>query len=142
MKTGKITFWWVANPLLVDIAVSDEDRRNGLMSRESLDENSGMLFIQPVGEASFWMKNTMIPLDIAFANKHFVIVKIDTMFPGIGRSKHSGDVKYIIEANMGWFEEHDVGVGDVFNLHTDPRSTVETVIEKILKNKSLKDHLS
>ncbi len=97
-----------------EIAVDLDDRRRGLMFRESLPEDHGMLFIFPEEEVlSFWMRNTTLPLSIAFANRDGVIVRIADLEPLDERGVTSmGPAIYALEMNRGWFGEHEVGVGD------------------------------
>ena len=88
--------------------------RLGLMFRESLDVDKGMLFIfEEVGHHSFHMKNTRIPLDIAFVKKMEPLEIIKELTPYSSLPVYSdGEVLFAIEANRGWFTEHNVEVGD------------------------------
>ncbi len=98
----------------VEVAATGADRRLGLMHRESLPEDHGMLFIFPVEKLrSFWMKNTPLPLSIAFADSGGKIVHIADLEP------HSTDpvwsvrpAKLALEMNRGWFARRGVFVGD------------------------------
>ena len=119
--------------LFVDIAESGSDRQTGLMDRGTLLNDHGMLFIQPAGNASFWMKNTLIPLDIAYADESRTIVKIDSMAPKNGKSKCNGNIVYAIEANQGWFSNNGIAVGCTFDL-LDANDIVESVFTKMLGN--------
>lgn len=98
----------------VELALDDEQRAKGLMHRDSLDTDSGMLFIYPdVKPRSFWMKNTRIPLSIAYADARGKIVKISDMKPfSISRVPSLYPAKYALEMNIGWFETHGIEVGD------------------------------
>ncbi|MDX1389091.1 MAG: DUF192 domain-containing protein [Acidobacteriota bacterium] len=99
----------------VEIADDEAERSKGLMFRESLPENGGMLFVyesaRPLG---FWMRNTLIPLDIAYIDEQGRIVDIQSMEPG-DETTHwsSSDAMYALEMNIGWFEENQVTVGDL-----------------------------
>ncbi|MEW9799569.1 DUF192 domain-containing protein [Alteromonas sp. CYL-A6] len=98
----------------VEFAYTFEQRARGLMFRESLCENCGMLFLfQPEKQASMWMKNTLIPLDVAFIDRNGVITDIKPLKPhdltSVGASKV---VTYALEMNQGWFAEHGVRAGD------------------------------
>ena len=101
-------------PLLVEIPKSDALFRLGLMFRESLDIDKGMLFIfEEVGHHSFHMKNTRIPLDIAFVKEDGTIESIKELKPYSSLPVYSdGEVLFAIEANRGWFTENNVEVGD------------------------------
>ena len=101
-------------PLEVEIPNTDGKFRLGLMFRESLEVNKGMLFIfEEVGEYSFHMKNTRIPLDVAFVKEDGTIESIKELTPYSNLPVSSdGKVLFAIEANRGWFTEHNVEVGD------------------------------
>ena len=101
-------------PLEVEIPHTDATFRLGLMFRESLDVDKGMLFIfEEVGQHSFHMKNTSIPLDIAFVKEDGTIESIKELTPNSVAPVYSdGKVLFAIEANRGWFAEHNVEVGD------------------------------
>jgi uncharacterized membrane protein (UPF0127 family) len=101
-------------PLEVEIPNSDSKFKLGLMFRESLEQDKGMLFIfEEVGQHSFYMKNTRIPLDIAFVKEDGTIESIKELTPYSYLPVSSdGEVLFAIEANRGWFTENNVEVGD------------------------------
>ena len=101
-------------PLQVEIPHTDGTFRLGLMFRESLDIDKGMLFIfEEVGQHSFHMKNTSIPLDIAFVREDGIVESIKELTPYSTLPVYSdGKVLFAIEANRGWFTENNVEVGD------------------------------
>ena len=86
----------------------------GLMFRESLDENSGMLFkFDEVAQQSFHMKDTRIPLDIAFIKEDGTIESIKELNPYTLKPVYSeGEILYALEVNRGWFMENNIKVGD------------------------------
>jgi len=96
------------------VARTEHERANGLMNRKSLKENHGMLFAYDHDEKlSFWMKNTSIPLSIAFISKEGTIKEIADMTPYSIKtieSRHS--VRYALEVTQGTFEKLGIGVGD------------------------------
>ncbi|MFC1809692.1 DUF192 domain-containing protein [Candidatus Omnitrophota bacterium] len=100
----------------VSLEVADDvrTRTRGLMYRKSLPENYGMIFIFDTEKMrSFWMKNTLIDLDIAFLNKEGVIVDIKRMLKHSQRTTQSdAPAMYAIEMNAGWFPANNVTVGD------------------------------
>lgn len=98
----------------VEIADTGLARRTGLMNRDSLPADQGMLFSydQP-RELSFWMKNTKIPLDIAFVDEDGTIFQIEQMQPL--DEDHTVSIRaarFALEMNQGWFKKHGVRVGD------------------------------
>ena len=103
-----------AHPLRVEVARSDPDRERGLMFRQSLGRNDGMLFVfDELAYQSMWMKNTMIPLSVAFLAGDGTILNILDMEPQtLDGHMSAGPARYAIETNKGWFAEHRVKVGD------------------------------
>ena len=98
----------------LEIPSTPEAFSAGLMFRESLGKDSGMLFIfKESGEKSFHMTNTTIPLDIAFINEDGIIESIKELKP-LDETHIFSDAKvlYAIEVNRGWFTENNVQVGD------------------------------
>lgn len=113
---GTITFGGGAS-LNVRIADDDDERRRGLMGVTSLGADEGMVFEFPeptVG--SFWMKDTLIPLSIAFIDEHDRVVTVLEMEPCTEEPcpTYSPDGPYVlaVEAHAGWFGEHGVEEGD------------------------------
>ena len=100
--------------LPVEIVQDDETRQLGLMNREELPENQGMLFVFEVSQImSFWMRNTFIPLDIAYISETGEIVDIQRMEP-LDESVNYVSAKpalYALEVNAGWFEKNGIKVG-------------------------------
>jgi uncharacterized membrane protein (UPF0127 family) len=105
-------------PLQIEIPNNIRDFNLGLMFRESLDINSGMLFIfEEVAQQSFHMNETRIPLDIAFIREDGTIESIKELEPLDKNSVFSeGEVLCALEVNRGWFEENNVEVGDQIDI--------------------------
>ena len=101
-------------PLQLEIPNNIRDFNLGLMFRESLDINSGMLFVfEDVAEQSFHMRETKIPLDIAFIREDGIIESIKELEPFDESAVASnGKVRCALEVNRGWFAENNVEVGD------------------------------
>jgi uncharacterized membrane protein (UPF0127 family) len=101
-------------PVQVEIADTDAERQTGLMGRTALAEDAGMLFVfdqeQPL---SFWMRDTLIPLSIAYIDAGGTIVDIQDMQP-LDEISHpsAAPAKYALEVNQGFFEARGVQVGD------------------------------
>ena len=100
--------------LTAEVACDEPSRRLGLMNRDELPVDHGMLFIFRNAEfRSFWMKNTRIPLSIAFINDDGVVLQIEHMKPNDLSSTWSNyKVRYALEVDKGWFTDHNVEVGD------------------------------
>jgi hypothetical protein len=98
----------------VEIADSREERRIGLMNRKELDVNKGMLFIFPEPDIlSFWMKNTAIPLGIAFISDEGRITGIEEMEPFSTETVSSREeVRLALELHRDAFERYDIRPGD------------------------------
>lgn len=98
----------------VEIADTPALRERGLMQRDSLPEDHGMLFVYPESRIlSFWMVNTRIPLDIAFIDRQGTIIDIQRMEPETDEQHvSSAPAMYALEMEAGWFEEHGVQAGD------------------------------
>jgi uncharacterized membrane protein (UPF0127 family) len=105
-------------PLSIEIPNNIRDFNLGLMFRESLDINSGMLFIfEEVDHQSFYMKETKIPLDIAFITEEGTIESIKQLEPYDETPVASdGEVLCALEVNRGWFVENNVEVGDEIDI--------------------------
>ena len=109
----------------VEVAATPSARRRGLMHRESLPEDRGMLFIFPREKLlTFWMKDTHIPLSIAFAREDGTIVRIADLEPRSERAVSSrSPARYALEMNRGWFARRGVLEGDA--IRRIPRPEVE-----------------
>jgi uncharacterized membrane protein (UPF0127 family) len=97
-------------PVMVEIASTPESRANGLMHRDTLDADVGMLFVFPDNRTrSFWMKNTRIPLSIAYINSEQEIVRIAELEPfSTDRIPSLYPARYALEMNKGWFEANQI----------------------------------
>jgi uncharacterized membrane protein (UPF0127 family) len=99
--------------ITVEIADEAHERAKGLMFRKKMPEDEGMLFVYKIEEnRSFWMRNTYIPLSIAYLDKTGVIIHIADMNP-LDESSVSSvhPAQYALEMNQGWFEKHQIMVG-------------------------------
>jgi uncharacterized membrane protein (UPF0127 family) len=101
--------------VVAEVVSTPEQRATGLMNRFSLQPDHGMLFVfeqpQPLG---FWMKNTYIPLSIAFIDADGRIVNIEDMKPQDESTHHSrGASLYALEMKQGWFAGKRIAAGDV-----------------------------
>jgi uncharacterized membrane protein (UPF0127 family) len=97
-----------------EIANTEESRRRGLMFRDRLGENSGMLFsYRESGVNAMWMKNTPIALSVAFIDRNGRILNIENMDPYSEQAHASaGEAAYALEVNRGWFRKRGIKAGD------------------------------
>jgi uncharacterized membrane protein (UPF0127 family) len=104
--------------ITVEIARTDEERSKGLMFRKNLPDGEGMLFLFDRDQLlSFWMKNTLIPLSIAYIASDGIIVEIKDMLPhDLNSVKSSRSVRYALEAPRGWFGRVNVKPGDIVKI--------------------------
>ncbi|MAI19206.1 MAG: hypothetical protein CBC71_09880 [Rhodobacteraceae bacterium TMED111] len=99
--------------LIIEAVVADEpgERAVGLMNRTELSKNAGMLFVYDKPSApKFWMKNTLIPLDIIFLDKSGKIIKIFEQVPRLSENKITAgnNVSFVLEINAGLIEQFEV----------------------------------
>lgn len=114
VETNLTTIKIAGKPLKVEVVQDAETRALGLMHREKLPENQGMLFVFEEPQVlSFWMRNTFIPLDIAFIDENGEIVDIQRMEPLDETKQYISREPglYALEVNAGWFEKNAIKVG-------------------------------
>ncbi len=102
----------------VEIADSSAELEKGLMNRASLGEKNGMLFVFPDEEKrSFWMKNTLLPLDIIFLSSDFTVVDIKKNFQPCKSIicetyASKADAMYVLEVNANFTSRNTIKIGD------------------------------
>jgi len=100
--------------LFAEIADTPQTSENGLMYRDSLPEDHGMLFVfEKPKTVSFWMRNTKIPLSIAYIDSAGKILEIESLKPldETPVASASGQVAFALEVNEGWFKRNGVSPG-------------------------------
>ena len=96
-----------------EVASTDPDRQRGLMFRKDMPESRGMLFVFPMrAQHCMWMKNTLLPLSVAFLDEEGRIINIEDMAPQT-ETNHcaSQPARYALEMNRGWFKQRGFGAG-------------------------------
>jgi uncharacterized membrane protein (UPF0127 family) len=98
----------------VEVANNEDARRTGLMFRDALAEHQGMLFVyERQGRHAMWMKNTLIPLSVAFIDRSGRIINIEDMQP---QTEHvhgaRASAAFSLETNQGWFKKRGIKAGD------------------------------
>lgn len=109
-----------SNSINVQVAETSDQHEKGLMFRTHLKNDEGMLFVfDNESVRTFWMKNTFVPLSIAFLNAKKEIIDIQDMNPAISEMqndlpiyKSSGPARYALEMSQGWFRKKNVKIGD------------------------------
>ncbi|HQR02838.1 MAG: DUF192 domain-containing protein [Proteobacteria bacterium] len=99
--------------LQAELAATQDARIQGLMNRRHLDPNAGMLFVFPQkGIPCMWMRNTLIPLSVAFIDESGRVLNVENMAPQT-TTNHcaSAPARYALETNLGWFRQHGLGPG-------------------------------
>jgi uncharacterized protein len=104
--------------ILVELARSAAEQETGLMHRKELADGHGMLFIYPDDRRlSFWMKNTLVPLSIAYMGSDGAIKEIHDMEPlSLAPVESSRYARFALEAPRGWFGRVGLRVGDRFDM--------------------------
>jgi uncharacterized protein len=100
-----------------EVAARDQDRQQGLMFREKMGSNEGMLFVfeQPQ-KVCMWMKNTLLPLSVAFLDEKGRIINIEDMKPQTLESHCAAKpARYALEMNEGWFRQKNIKAGIVLS---------------------------
>lgn len=100
-----------------EVAATEHERQVGLMNRSHLPAQAGMLFVfEKSAQHCFWMKNTLLPLSIAFLDSTGKIVDLADMKPQSEESHcPNRPIRYALEMNQGWFRSHGATVGAVVN---------------------------
>jgi uncharacterized membrane protein (UPF0127 family) len=111
LRLGNKTF-------VLEIAASSESRERGLMRRDSMAADHGMIFVFPSEQPlAFWMRNTRIPLDIVYINQAGKVVSIKQMKPyDTTEVRSDAPAKWAIELNQGAARDAGVKVGDVLEI--------------------------
>lgn len=112
-KMPEITLTIAGHKLTAEVAANNPERMQGLMHRRMMPENRGMLFIFPdEAHHAMWMKNTFIPLSVAFIDNKGIISNIEDMKPH-DETPHGAvkPVRYALEMNAGWFAKRGIKGG-------------------------------
>jgi uncharacterized membrane protein (UPF0127 family) len=97
-----------------EMAFTQQTRMRGLMGRKAMAPMHGMLFVfeSPTAKECMWMRNTLIPLSVAFLDERGKILNIEDMAPQTETNHCSaGPAKYALEMNLGWFRQRGIGAG-------------------------------
>ncbi len=123
--------------LKVEIAALPEERELGLMFRNSLNENEGMLFVFKEGTGQrFWMKNTRIPLDIGYLSTSGVLLEVHSAKPYdlSGVPSRSQDIKFVLELNAGGYKDLGIKIGSRIPLKIISELLVQRGLDPLIYN--------
>ncbi len=104
----------------VELAVTQEEQSRGLMFRESLEPNSGMLFVNRFPRrVAFYMRNTPLPLDIGYFTASGVLREVYALHPfdETTIASQSSQIQFALEMEQGWFAANDIRRGAQLNLY-------------------------
>lgn len=112
-KLNTVTLTAGMHVIKAELAVTAAQQAVGMMKRTEMGANEGMLFINgEPGQRCFWMRNTLLPLSIAFINDDGTIVNIAEMQPRSDESHCSAQpVRFALEMNKGWFDKRGLKAG-------------------------------
>jgi len=112
-QTKKLELTAGINVVRAEVAATFGERAQGLMNREKMAPNEGMLFVfAEVERPCMWMKNTMLPLSVAFIDEKGAIINVEEMAPQTENSHcATADARYALEMNAAWFKKHGLGAG-------------------------------
>ncbi len=122
-KLPVIRLWLGANELKAEVARSASEIATGMMHRTKMAENEAMLFVfSRPRRASFYMRNTILPLSCAYIGSDGAILEIHDMKPldETPIVASTDQVQYVLEVNQGWFKNHRVGIGTVLSTEKGP----------------------
>ncbi|MGC8743969.1 MAG: DUF192 domain-containing protein [Verrucomicrobiia bacterium] len=115
-KLPQIKLWLGDAELLAEVASTSVELQTGMMFRKEMGENEAMLFVfQVPHQASFYMKNTYIPLSAAYINSDGVILEIHDLEPLNEKpvTATNDNIQFVLEVNKGWFQKHNINPGTV-----------------------------
>jgi uncharacterized protein len=126
-KLQTINLFLGTNVMMTEMALKPIEMQTGMMFRTNMAENEGMLFVFPQPyRASFWMKNTILPLSAAYIDSEGVVQEIHDLQPGNTNSVQASTetIQYVLETPQGWFQRHNVGVGTAVSSEYGPLNKI------------------
>lgn len=105
-----------AEAITTEVALTFEQKATGMMFRKSMPENEAMLFVFSVPfRASFYMRNTTVPLSAAYLDSEGTIVELHDLKPldETPVEASADNIQFVLEMNQGWFKRHNIGPGAI-----------------------------
>lgn len=122
-RLATIKLWIGAQEMAAEMALTPLQEQTGMMFRTNMAENEGMIFVFPQPtQASFWMKNTILPLSAAYIAPDGTILEIHDLQPQDTNAvvANSDNVQFVLETKQGWFKRNNIGVGTVISTERGP----------------------
>jgi uncharacterized membrane protein (UPF0127 family) len=126
-KLPTVKLWIGAEEMVTETALTGIQQQTGMMFRTNIAENEGMIFVFPYPhQASFWMKNTSVPLSAAYIDPEGIILEIHDLEPhNTNAVKAATDnIQYVLETSQGWFKRKKIEPGTL--IQTDKGSLKKT----------------
>ena len=130
-KLPTIKLWLGAHELATEIARTPTEHQVGMMWRTNMAEMEGMIFIfEEPGRRAFWMRNTLVPLDIAYIAPDGTLLEVHAAQPRDESPipSDSERVQFVLETRQGWFQRNQVKPG--MQIRTEKGSLLETFIQR------------
>lgn len=115
-RLPSIKLWLGKHEINAEIAATARELATGMMHRKEMDESEGMLFILPLPQqAAFYMRNTYVPLSVAYIDTDGAILEIHDLHPLNEEPvpSKSNRIQFVLEVKQGWFDRNDVRIGSV-----------------------------
>ena len=115
-KLPAIKLWLGRQEIMAEIAATQRELATGMMHRKEMGENEGMLFIMPFPQrAAFYMRNTYVPLSVAYIDTEGTILEIHDLQPLNEEPvpSRSERIHFVLETKQGWFDRNQVSIGNV-----------------------------
>ncbi len=126
-KLATIKLWIGAGEMTAEMALTELQERTGMMFRTNMEENEGMIFVFAEPErASFWMKNTLLPLSAAYIDTKGTILEIHDLEPQNTNEvlAATDNVQFVLETRQGWFRRHNIKEGMGISTEKGPLNKV------------------
>ncbi len=122
-RLATIKLWIGSEEMITEMALNQVQEQTGMMFRTNMAENEGMLFVFPEPiRASFWMKNTVLPLSAAYISPGGAILEIHDLQPKDTNAvvAATDNIQFVLETRQGWFKRHNIHEGMVINTEKGP----------------------
>jgi len=122
-KLATIKLWIGPEEMTTEMALTELQEQAGMMFRTNMAENEGMIFVFPEPlRASFWMKNTVLPLSAAYIGPDGTILEIHDLQPQDTNAvlAATDNVQFVLETRQGWFKRHNIKEGVAINTENGP----------------------